>query len=176
MTEKVAGKLYESITSFSGSWAVWKTIQCGIEMKTSDEFRRALEGGGFLISDWANDVMRKPGFTVSSEKVELDLVIVTVAELGFPKGVTRKKFYERAQSLGLELCPLEAGPRLRLQYRDQPADEWLLMAMEPIKDSADDPCVFCFERLDDGIWLHLNYVFSGFVWPPDSRWVFALRK
>ncbi|MBA3047005.1 hypothetical protein KKC83_04475 [Patescibacteria group bacterium] len=160
--------------SIPGNWAVWKTIQLGTGLKTADEFRRAMKGGGFRISNWANDIIGKS--SISSEKAELDLAVVTVAELGFLKGATRKEIYERARLLGLELCPPEAGSQLRLQYRDQPAGEWLFIAMHPIEDSDGGPSVFHVERLGGVLWLGTRCDYPGLVWDPDYRWVFALRK
>ncbi|MBU1345259.1 MAG: hypothetical protein KKD66_26915 [Proteobacteria bacterium] len=160
---------------FYSNWMVWKTIQLGTGLKTADEFRRVLKSGEFRISDWANDIMGKFGFTVSSF-AELDLAIVTVAELGFPKGATRKEIYKRARSFGLELCPSEVGPQLRLQYRDQPNGEWLFIAMEPIKDSGGVPYVFRVGRGGGGLWLRASDDYPGRVWGPGRRWVFALRK
>jgi len=158
------------------SWKVWKTIQIGTGLKTADEFRQTLKDGGFKISDWANDIMGKPGFSISSEKIELDLVVVSVADLGFPDGAKLDQIYKRAKSLGLALCPPEVGPQLRLQYKDQPKGEWLRVAMEPIIDSVGDPFVFFVVHVDGVLLLNTYYDISGSVWSPGYRWVFVLRK
>ena len=39
---------------------------------------------------------------------------------------------KKGQEMGLQLCPAEVGPQLRLQYDDQPRDESLFIAMKPI--------------------------------------------
>jgi len=89
---------------------VWKTIKLGTGLKTADDFREALKDGGFRIGDWANDILGKPAFKAAVEETEIDLVVVSVAELGFKKGATREDIYKRAQELGLEVCPSEVGP------------------------------------------------------------------
>ena len=143
---------------------IWKTITLGTGLKTADEFRKALENNGFRISNWGNDILGKPAFKAATEKTEVDLVNISVAELGFKDGATRKDIYERAISLGLELCPNEVGPQLRLQYKDQPNGEWLRIAMEPITDSDGYLRVFLVVHDDDGLWL------DGYYGRPDNFW------
>lgn len=153
---------------------IWKTIEIGTGLQNADAFCHALKDNGCSISDWAKDIMRKPAFAVTPEKAELNLVKVSVAELGFSSDATRKKIYERAISMGLKLVPAEAGPQLRLQYPKQPHGEWLLMAMEPIKDSDGDFCVFGVERADGDLWLRTYYASPDGVW--DDRCVFVFCK
>ena len=110
---------------------IWKTVKLGTGLKAAEDFRRTLRDGGFLISDWASNTLNHPAFKAANEETEIDLVKVTVAELGFKKAA-RCQIYERAQYLGLDLCPPEVGPQLRLQYRNQPNDELIFVAMELI--------------------------------------------
>ena len=155
----------------------WKTLKLGTGLTTADDFRKTLKKAGCKISDWANDILGKPDFSVAATKeIEVDLVVVSVAELGFPDGATRKQIYAKAQELGLELCPPEVGPQLRLQYKDQPNGEWLLIGMEPISVSDGNLDVFGVERLGVARWLLGFYDRTDDVWPGGYRWVFLRRK
>ena len=152
-------------------------IKLGTGTKDADGFRKALKKADCNIGDWGNDILGKPAFTVAPQETEVELVVVSVAELGFNEGATRADIYKRANELGLDLCPNEVGPQLRLQYKDQPKDEWLLIAMEPITDSDGDLGVFGVRRDGDGAqWLHAYYGLPGSFWLADYRWVFVRRK
>lgn len=153
---------------------VWKTIRIG-NHPDNGALRQTVLDNGYRISNWADDILGKVGVTTEPE--EIDLVIVTVAELGFPNGGTREKIYSRAESLGLMLCPAEVGPQLRLQYPadEQPLNEWLLVAMEPIKVSDGYLEVFYVARHAYGAWLGSSYDSPGHVWHASGRWVFCRK-
>jgi hypothetical protein len=153
---------------------VWKTVKLGT-CKTADEYRKALKKAGRRIGDWANDILGKPAFTASEMETEVDLVVATVAELGL-KGGQYKDICTRAVEMGLELCPAEVGPALRLVYDDQPKGEWLIIAMEAITDSDGDLGVFGVERGYDGLWLDGYYGHPEHLWSSDARFVLVRRK
>jgi len=155
---------------------IWKTIKLGTGLKTADDFRKAIKNGGMKISNWADDILGKSGFTVITGETEVDLIKVTVAELGFKEGARRDQIYERAKELGLELCPPEVGPQLRMQYRDQPNGEWILIGMEPIRDSDGVLFVFDVVRSGSGLWLYGHYDYPGCVWHADGQWVFVRSR
>ena len=151
----------------------WKTINLGTGLETAEDFRRALRDGEFWLSAWASDILGKPAFTAATEESEVDLVKVTVAELGF-KGAQRDQIYARAKELGLELCPAEVGPQLRLQYQDQPNGEWITVAMEePIHASDGNLWLFFVGRGDSGLWLSSYCSDPDGFWVADEPWVFC---
>jgi hypothetical protein len=152
---------------------VWKTIELGTSLKTADDFRRALREGGFKIGDWGNGIHGKPAFTAATNETEVDLARVTVSELGFKEGARRGQIYERAKQLGLELCSSEVGPQLRLQYKDQPRGEWLLIGMEPILASDGYPNIFCVRHGGSELWLYGCFGFPAYLWNAGSQWVFV---
>ncbi len=147
----------------------WRTVKLGTH-KSVEALTKAIETGGSQLSNWARDISNK--VTLAKAVSEVELVTVTVAELGFPKGATRKDIYDRAISLGLSLCPAEVGMQLRLRYEDQPKGEWLLVAMEPIADSGVGLCVFYIGHDGDGRWLNTDSGHPGYVWHAGRRWVF----
>jgi hypothetical protein len=97
---------------------VWKTITLGT-YKNSNALHSALVENGFEIDEDATSVMSNPAFVLSLREKQVDLVVVSVADLGFKKGAEMKVIYGRAEEMGLALCPSEVGPQLRLQYKNQ---------------------------------------------------------
>jgi hypothetical protein len=171
----LSGELIVSVAT--KVWKTWKKIKLGTGLKDADDFRKALKEADCNISDCGNDILGKPAFMVAPKETEIELVVVSVAELGFKDGATRADIYKRAQELGLDLCPNEVGPQLRLQYKDQSKGEWLLIGMEPIATSVGDLYVFSVKRNDDGRqWLSANGGNPGNVWRAVGRWVFLRRK
>ncbi|OGZ73426.1 MAG: hypothetical protein A2908_04090 [Candidatus Staskawiczbacteria bacterium RIFCSPLOWO2_01_FULL_38_12b] len=161
-----------SITEFK----VFKTIKLGTGPTNADGFRCHLKKDNIRIGDYANDIIGKPVFSVATEEIELDLVVVSVAELGFPKGAGLKDIYAVAKKRGLELCPNEVGPQLRLQYKDQPKNEWLIIGMEPIAGSGGALSVFGVEHNGYGFWLNTYYGYPDDVWSEHYRFVFVLPR
>lgn len=109
----------------------WKTIKLGTGLRTVDDFKNA----GMKIRDGemvSVDMLNNPDFRVADNENEIDLVVVTVAELGFSASTDVKEICIRAKELGLLLCPAEVGPQLQLQYADQ-TERFLQIAMEPIR-------------------------------------------
>jgi hypothetical protein len=131
---------------------------------TREELLRQLEGKGIKISDYARDMLVSKDFTTAEKPEAADLVHLSVESLGFPKGATTKEIYERAEALGLELCPAEVGPQYRLKYGNQPMNERLSIGMKQISDRMGRPSVFRLEHYEDGLWLHYSWA------KPDRRW------
>jgi hypothetical protein len=151
----------------------FKTIEIGTH-KDVKSLRKALEESGSRISDWAGDILAKT--KLSKSKQSLDLVVLSVKELGFPQGAQLKVIYEAADKRDLDKCPAEAGPQLRRQCPDQPSGEELIMAMEPIKDSDGDLYLFSVGHDGDDRWLLADYGRPDDFWNADNRFVFVRRK
>jgi|TARA_Y100000310_G_scaffold260903_1_gene270034 hypothetical protein len=122
------------------------------------------------------------GFQALKNKERIKFVKLKVSDLGFPNGAEVKEIYERAEELGLELCPQETGPQIRLHYeeifkKEQPREEYLRIAMKQIHDSDGHPDVFGVYRLGDGeSWLDDDWARPDNRWNPDPELVFRSRK
>ena len=154
-------------------WEIFKTIEIGT-YKDVGSLRKALEDSGARISDWAGDIFNN--ITLSKSKQSLDLVALTGEELGFLEFAKLEDIYKVARNQGLDLCPAEVGPQLRLQYSDQPAGEWLVIAMEPIKNFDGDLGRFSVVHVDYDRQLYAHYAHPGSFWSPVIHFVFVRCK
>ncbi len=112
---------------------IWKTITLG-EYRGVDSVRSALDNSSCIgIGDSVDEAIGRPSFAFTKTKLELDLALVSVADLGFSEdGASLRDIYTRALAIGLALCPPDLGPALRLSYLDQPLGEFLHIAMRPV--------------------------------------------
>ena len=111
---------------------IWKTVKLGI-CKSPDEYRKAFKQARISIGDWGNDILDR--ISCSQQEVEVNLAVLSVSELGFNRRAKFKYLCAKARELGLQLCPDDVGPALRLSYKDQPGDECLRIAMNAVTNS-----------------------------------------
>ncbi len=161
-------------TSFPEGRICHETISIG--GKTAKQLENAITEAGMQISDLAKYMVESKDFKTSKTKEDLDLIRLSVKDLGFSQGATTSQIYKRAEELGLELCPAEAGPHYRLQYTDQPMDEWVAIGMKQIADFTGNPYVFRVECLASGAWLDDDWANPEGGWDPELRFLFRLRK
>lgn len=159
--------LYES---FPDKKILKKTIE--LTSKTPEQYRKELIDTGNQISTYAEEILNKIEPLQTPEPI--NLVSFSVEQLGFPNGATYAKIKEKAESLGLKLCPPQVGPELRLQYTDQPNSEYLRIAMDVILDLDGDPSLFSVYRYDGGYtWLYDNFGRDDFRWDGSHGFVFS---
>jgi hypothetical protein len=152
----------------SSSRLRFKTVQLGTGLATADHFRAALKAADCGIAEHANEILGS--FQPAATKAKVNLVVRSVADLGFRHAATYDELCSRARALGLELCPAEIGPQLRLQYRAQPYLHWLKIAMEPILHSSGRPVIFSVDSSFGARYLGTRY--ADDVWLSIDRFVF----
>ena len=134
------------------------------------------------ISDNAKFMYNSSAFEVLKKPEEINLIRLTVKDLGFTKNATTDQIYQRAEELGLELCPPEVGLYLRLNFskafkREQPISDYPRVAMKQILDSDGNPHVFDVNRDGDGErWLRSGWAGPAGEWSPASGFVCRFRK
>jgi len=170
--KKIPNNIVYLYESFPEKKILRKTIE--LTTKTGKEYIKELTEQGFKKSEYSEDILNK--MEVLKQKEKIDLVSFSVKQLGFPDGATLKEIYDKAKEFGLELCPPQVGPELRLDYKDQPAGEWLRIAMDAISDRDDNPSLFNVDQFDSVSWLCNDDGRLGLHWDGGHRFVFRSRK
>ena len=156
------------------AFSTWKTVTVG-NLSNAMTACKWLEDGGINIGNWGDAILGRATF--EDAEATLDLVRVSVKELGLKDGAITAEIYAAAERHGLSLCPAEVAPQLWLQYPDLLSrGEWSLVAMETIVDSHGDRGVFYLDHNGDGRWLDASYGRPGKGWLANSRWVFVRSK
>ena len=146
------------------------TVKLGVH-KTYDTYHALL---GADVSEWAEDIRKKTPF--SQTPTDLNLVMVSVEQLGFDEAIQFNFICRCIMKLGFDLCPAEVGPALRLIYQDQPRNESLIIAMEALTASDEHPRVFGVVHDGDGLWLDSYYGRPSRLFRLGEQFVVARRK
>ncbi len=146
---------------------------------------------GFSVGDWAKDMMKQKAFTTQDAEEEIETIILTPADFGYERMPSTTELLDQTrlaewsrqnaarlpEGYAVDLLPVEAGPHIRDQYKDQPKGEVLWIAMERITASGGCPFVFRVRRVDDGAqWLYGDSARPENQWNLGTRLVFRLRK
>lgn len=158
-------------TTFPEGQIKQRKIELGTDIKDGPAFTKEIKAKGMRIGD-AESMLTSPDFKVVGTRETADLVELSVSALGFTTTTRYDALCKRALELGLELCPPEVGPQLRLQYTDQPNDVYLTVAMKAITGSGGSPDVFNVGRLGYGLWLSAFGGHPDNEWNPEDRFVF----
>jgi hypothetical protein len=154
---------------------VWRTTTLGFH-KGVDSYRDALDAARMKIGDAADEILGRPAFLYVKEKTEVELTVVSAAELGVEWEAALADVYKKAKQFGLTLCPAEVGPQLRLDYRDQPRGESLNIAMEPVATYSGEPTILSLVNFGSGLALVGSNGRFEFMVPRYFRFVFALPE
>ncbi len=149
----------------------WKKIEIGT--RTLTDLSNAILNGKFKIGHFVHDLLRNTEIT--AVKAEIELVNISLLELGFRNGAILAQIYAVASEFGLALVPSEVGPQLLLNYPDQPLGESLIIGMEPMLDNEDDPRLFRIVR-DSAQRLTTCEGCYTRHWQAKDRWVFARKR
>jgi hypothetical protein len=155
---------------------IWRTITLGT-YKGVNGYREAFDAATIRIGDSANEILGRPAFPYGKTATDIELVLLSVAELGLDaETASLSDVYKRATQIGLELCPAEVGPQLRLDYRNQPRGEFLHIAMEPVATYNRDLTVLALWNDGASLLLIGSDGRSDFMAPRSWRFVFALPR
>jgi len=139
--------------STQAPFRTWRTTTIG-SYKGVNTYRDALDAAKIKIGDAADEILGRPAFPYAREKTVVELTVVSAAELGVESDESSlSDVYERARQVGLNLCPAEVGPQLRLDYHNQPLGEALDIAMEPVATYSGDLTILTLVNWGTGLIL-----------------------
>lgn len=154
-------------------WEIWRTIRL-IAYKSVYEIVQVLRFEGFGISPQAYNAIAMT--VINLTEIEIDLVLATVLDLGFRSRAMRRNVYERAIEYGLALCPPVLSYNLRQQYKDQPQDNYLNIAMTPVVVSCNTQVAFGLCRDESGSRLVCCHCDDHDLLTGGTRLVFMLPR
>ncbi len=126
------------------NFKIWKTITLGIGPRTGEGLLEAIKSAGFHRDAGNASSCLNRLFVPHHCVQKVDLVALQMHQVGYlPSGEEATDLTACALELdgiarwaryvGLEPCPMEVGPQLRLQYPDQPQGEECVLFMESVK-------------------------------------------
>ncbi|MGA2572328.1 MAG: hypothetical protein ABSF23_17620 [Terracidiphilus sp.] len=154
------------------TFPVFKTIMLG-RCQSPGAYSSALQSARCRVDDSVAPVIKT--MAISPVQTEVDLVAPLPEDLGGSAVRDRKEMFAYAVTLGLQVCPAEVGPALRLAYPNQPHGEWIIVAMDPFVDPEGPwPAVFGVVHDYNERWLQSIRVGGDlYMHSLSYRWVFV---
>jgi len=153
---------------------------------TKTQLTLKLQQNSIMMNAYGEMLLDDERFTISDTKYSIQTVELTVANLGFSNGATLPQLYKRADELGLDLCPPELGPYLRLDYMEQPEGNpknliqgkqapsgSITIASEILTEDDDFPKGFYLRKMNGKLWLRGYIADQLHVWNPNDHFIFC---
>jgi len=140
---------------------------------TKSELLQEFERHSIKMNEYGKRLFADAFLARSDSSRTLETVELQVRNLGFPQGGIWADILSAANERGLELCPIDAGPYLRLQYLDQPEGFWITVASQKLCATEGYPNGFYLRRLTDGLWLRGYTAAPEHLWKADEHFIFA---
>ncbi len=134
---------------------------------TKSELLSELGQRSISLNDYARLLFADPARGTATHTQDIQVAVVTLPEIGLPCGGTFAEILDHASALGLEPCPLDVAPHLRLAYLDQPQGPYLTVASLELRPGPETPNGFYLRHLPDGLWLRGYESGPENVYPPD---------
>jgi hypothetical protein len=153
----------------------------------STQLLEALKANHIQLNASATALFEHPNFVTSTHQSQLEVVQVSVADLGFASGATTQDIYAKAYTHGLALCPIEFGAYYRLGYLEQPEGfigfaptqhcappGSVTVAAQAISPDDTVPKGFYLRRIEGALWLRGYHCDATHVWSPEDVFAFGV--
>jgi hypothetical protein len=147
-----------------------------IEALSKKEILNKLKSNNISLNVYGDTLFSDPKFYTSEEKISINTIELTLLDLGFTKKPISNDIFEKAKSLGLNVCEFEIASYLRLQYLDLPLGKMITIASKKINDDENFPNGFYIINREDGLWLRGYRASSDYEWDLNSSFIFTLNR
>jgi len=147
---------------------------------------RALDERNVHLNHAAKTLFEDRRFTTFDRQQIIQIVALSVADLGLDAGGTYGQITARAMDAGLVECPLETAPHLRMQFLDQAEGSHkprtthkgapsgsITVASAPLDDRDETAKGFYLRCIDGVFWLRGYWSSHDHVWSPEDVLVFS---
>jgi hypothetical protein len=124
------------------------------------------------VSDHAREITRLTGFKLQKKRKLLELVKVSVFQLGFTEPPTYNEICLRAMDLGYSLCPSETAPLMYMAYPARRSR--ILFATLELSDSTGGIGLFEVGNQDIDPYLSVTSAHPNCRFPLDTEFVFTV--
>lgn len=152
------------------SYEVFKSIQLGGTSKSG--LIEQLKSSEVYFNDYAEKLLDSSYFQVSENVNQVELVKLSLVDLGFQEEPFFSDICKVALENGLSLCPLELGAFLRLEYLEQPEGPYLTIASKTPNDDREYPNGFYVRNYEGRLWLRGYRSDDDYPWPINSEFIF----
>ena len=116
------------------------SLEVGGKFETREDMVEALQVVGQRMQFWLGEGVggmitsedNAEFFPLSEKSADIDLIFVTPEQLNLGKEATVDEVLKQARIFGLELCPPEVGPYLRLRYTNQGTEAPVAIGMDKL--------------------------------------------
>lgn len=154
---------------------LFMTITVGGYKSRRDLYQEVI-AKGHQISDNAMSFIRNRGFTLLKVPTKLDLYADTVKRVTDKDEATTQDILLAIDRLGYTMCPDETAPQLRMQYLNQPVEEWLMVISKQIAFSCFRRGILSIGRYRDRLFVNCRSASPGVIWSGSSRLVFCKQS
>lgn len=141
-----------------------KNIELTIGGISKECLLQILKANNIQINILGERLLTNHLFQVTNEKQNIELTEISPTELGFKKEPNLRNLIDQAKKLGLQLCPVDVAPFLRLEYFQEDShgmdkkyktpDGAVTVVSEMIdEDNHDFPKGFYLRKIDGQEWL-----------------------
>lgn len=153
----------------------FNTRLVNIESLSKKDILNKLKLNNISLNAYGDKIFSDSKFCTSKENFSINTIELSLSDLGFTKKPVSSDIFEKAKSLGLDLCELEVAAYLRLQYLDLPLGKMITIASKKLNEDENLPNGFYVINREDGLWLRGYRASFDYEWDLNNHFIFVSK-